>query len=101
MAIVTSPLTALIWVFAVSAGVAGVVSAVTLALAVRHQRRLKDGVYAGILAENPSSEVLKVLTVSDYLMDPDLRGHIQLRPIKEAHSPEGSASQGDPGTSKG
>jgi hypothetical protein len=82
----TSPLTALIWVFAVCAALLGIVSAGTAGLAVRHRRRRRNGVYSRVLAEDPSSGILKVLTVGDYLADPSLRGQIQLRPIREVQT---------------
>lgn len=82
----TSPLTALVWVFAVSAGALGAVGAGALGLASRHQRRRKDGVFAAILAGNPASEARAVLTVTDYLRDPGLREQIKLPLAAEADS---------------
>ena len=82
------------WVFALSAGVIGAVIVSTLGLAIRHQRRRRNGVYARLLAENPSSKVLQVLTVGDYLKDPLLRGQIRRQRIEKAHAPADSISEG-------
>jgi len=91
MAIPASPFTALVGVFAACAALIGIVSIGTVGLTVRHRRRRRNGVYSQVLAENPSSQVLKVLTVGDYLLDPTLRGQIRLRPIKEPERSKESA----------
>ena len=64
----------------------------TLVLAVRHERRRRSGVYAGISGEDASSEVLQMLTMSDYLADTALRGQIQLRLLNNAHRSDGDGS---------
>jgi hypothetical protein len=96
MIISASPLVALIEVFAGCAAIVGVVTVVTAGLAIRHHRRLRNGVYSRVLAENPSSQVLKVLTVGDYIRDPSLRGEIQLRLPKETPISNEIGSKGSP-----
>jgi hypothetical protein len=87
-AVAESPLTALVWVFAVCAGVVAILIIITLLLAIRHQRRRSKGVYAEILAKTPSSHLLDVLTVSDLIMDERLRKQIQPTLLEEAKQPE-------------
>ncbi|MGD0241151.1 MAG: hypothetical protein ABSB59_12600 [Streptosporangiaceae bacterium] len=72
----SSPLGALILVFALTAVLLIVLGVFTLYLSVRHRRRLAAGVYRRILASQPSASVLSVLTADDLLADPDLRADV-------------------------
>jgi len=72
IAAAASPLTALVWVFAVSAAALAAMAVSTLTLAFRHRRRQRSGVYARIL-RNARSPVLHVLTMGDLLRDSQLR----------------------------
>jgi hypothetical protein len=77
MSSTTSLLTALLAVFATSAIILAVLAGSTVCLAVRHRHRRKIGAYAKILAENPSSLILEVLTVGDSLADAPLMRQIR------------------------
>jgi hypothetical protein len=84
--VLASPLTALVWVFAVSAGIIAVLAVSTLCLAFRHRLRRRNGDYAKILAETPSSRISHVLTVGDLLMDASLREQMQRTVVREAQA---------------
>lgn len=86
MVTLANPLNVLMWVFAVSACAISVLAVSTLGLAVRHQRRRRNGVYSRFLTENESSEVLQVLTVSDYQMDPSLRAQVHQQRIRKVRA---------------
>lgn len=83
---------ALVWVFAVSAIGLGAVTLITLSLAVRHQHRLRNGIYTRILAENPSSHVTRMLTVSDSIIEPSLQGQLRERLIEKSTSVDRNTS---------
>jgi hypothetical protein len=92
-----SPLTALVWIFAISAGILVALTICTLILAYRHKHRRQSGIYAGILAANPSSGISHVLTVWDLLMSPQLdrqfrqklAGESQSQPIDDGRESTG------------
>jgi hypothetical protein len=88
-----SPLIALVWVFAVSAGILGALTISALALAYRHRHRRRTGVYTEILATSQSSRVSFVLTVGDLLMDTHLRDEIRRKLVREAHAQEAHAQE--------
>src|SRR5262249_4873062 len=79
IAMVDSPLTALVWVFAISAGLLGTLTIGALALAYRHRLRRRAGVYIQVLAATQSSLISQILTVGDLLKDTALREQISLK----------------------
>ena len=78
-----SPLTGLVWVFAWSAWILGVVLVCALALAVRHWHRRRTGVFAQVLRHDPRSGLLRVLAVSDLLVDTNLREEMERYSVKD------------------
>jgi hypothetical protein len=77
----SSPLGALILVFAITAGLLIIVAVFTLFLSIRHRQRLQDRVYQRILeqqirAGQPSDTLLGVLTADDLRLDLDLREEV-------------------------
>jgi hypothetical protein len=72
----SSPLGALILVFALTAALLVCLAGFTLFLSIRHRRRLQAGVYQRILARQPSASVLSVLTADDLRADPNLREEV-------------------------
>jgi hypothetical protein len=68
----TSPLTALLWIFAVLAAILAALAVASLALYVRHRIRRRRGVYTRIFSETPQA-ISKTLTVSDLITDRPFR----------------------------
>lgn len=83
-----SPLTALVWVFGVSACVVAALMVSALGLAFRHRRRRKHGVYSEVLSNTPSSHISRVLTVRDILLDKSLHKKIGEEQIRRAQAAE-------------
>lgn len=72
-----SLLFALVWVFAASSIILTLLILSTLVLAIRHRRRRRKGIYTAILEMTPSSQVSRVLTVGDLIVDPSLQQQIR------------------------
>jgi hypothetical protein len=86
-----SLLAALIWVFAVSAVILAFLTLSALALAIRHERRRRNGVYTAILEMTPSLQISGVLTVSDLINDPSLERQIRRQQDRNRPEPPRSA----------
>lgn len=85
-AIPTSPLTALIWIFAVLTCALTALAVGALALYVRHKIRRRRGVYARIVAEAPQS-ISKALTIGDLIADSPLRRQVSPHLVNEDQVP--------------
>lgn len=72
-----APLAALLWVFAVVAVALTALAVAMLSLALRHRRRRRNEVYSRLLSASSSSQISRVLTISDLLTDARLREQIR------------------------
>jgi hypothetical protein len=95
IAAASSPLSSLVWVFAVSSICIGAISVGALGLAFRHQVRRKKGIYEGILAESESSRVLQVLTIRDAIISGAIRRQFERTLAERGRSTDGNAALPD------